>query len=215
MSVRLLSFDLLPELAGLHREDVVQAVAVPAVLKVAGGGPGPVGAGGGLPLHPAKGGPLLFRQGDRARRGPLPPRPGRHSLRPAEHPPGKAPGGAGKAAAPLRPPPGGAPGPSGHGAFFDVLADEGMEGVLIHLGKAPQGLHVPGDALQEEVEVSLDQVQVSGVARNDRHTAKYLFLLGANDHVLPTPGGRGTGIRGGPPQRRGAAPRRRRRRRAS
>ena len=41
--------------------------------------------------------------------------------------------------------------------------------------------------------VSLDQVQVSGVARNDRHTAQYLFLLGANDHVLPTPG-QGGGI---------------------
>ncbi|MCI8970175.1 MAG: ATP-dependent nuclease subunit B [Oscillibacter sp.] len=38
------------------------------------------------------------------------------------------------------------------------------------------------------IPVSLDQVQVSGVARNDRHTARYLFLLGANDHVLPTPG---------------------------
>nr|WP_325211330.1 PD-(D/E)XK nuclease family protein [uncultured Oscillibacter sp.] len=38
------------------------------------------------------------------------------------------------------------------------------------------------------IPVSLDQVQVSGVARNDRHAAKYLFLLGANDHVLPAPG---------------------------
>ena len=38
------------------------------------------------------------------------------------------------------------------------------------------------------IPVSLDQVQVSGVARNDRHTAKYLFLLGVNDHVLPSPG---------------------------
>ena len=37
------------------------------------------------------------------------------------------------------------------------------------------------------IPVSLDQVQVSGVARNDRHAVKYLFLLGANDHVLPTP----------------------------
>lgn len=45
------------------------------------------------------------------------------------------------------------------------------------------------------IPVSLDQVQVSGVARNDRHTAKYLFLLGANDHVLPTPG-QGGGILG-------------------
>ena len=43
------------------------------------------------------------------------------------------------------------------------------------------------------IPVSLDQVQVSGVARNDRHTAQYLFLLGANDHVLPTPG-QGGGI---------------------
>ena len=38
------------------------------------------------------------------------------------------------------------------------------------------------------IPVSLDQIQVSGVARNDRHAARYLFLLGANDHVLPTPG---------------------------
>ena len=38
------------------------------------------------------------------------------------------------------------------------------------------------------IPVSLDQVQVSGVARNDRHTARYLFLLGVNDHVLPSPG---------------------------
>ena len=45
------------------------------------------------------------------------------------------------------------------------------------------------------IPVSLDQVQVSGVARNDRHTAKYLFLLGTNDHVLPTPG-QGGGILG-------------------
>ncbi|MCI9121991.1 MAG: ATP-dependent nuclease subunit B [Oscillibacter sp.] len=38
------------------------------------------------------------------------------------------------------------------------------------------------------IPVSLDQVSVSSISRNDRHTAKYLFLLGANDHVLPTPG---------------------------
>ena len=46
--------------------------------------------------------------------------------------------------------------------FFDVLADEGMEGVLIHLGKAPQGLYVPGDALQEEVEEGADLGRVKG-----------------------------------------------------
>ena len=43
------------------------------------------------------------------------------------------------------------------------------------------------------IPVSLDQVSVSEITRNDRHTAKYLFLLGANDHVLPDPG-QGGGI---------------------
>nr|WP_326127012.1 PD-(D/E)XK nuclease family protein [uncultured Oscillibacter sp.] len=43
------------------------------------------------------------------------------------------------------------------------------------------------------IPVSLDQVSVSEITRNDRHTAKYLFLLGANDHVLPSPG-QGGGI---------------------
>ncbi len=38
------------------------------------------------------------------------------------------------------------------------------------------------------IPVSLDQVSVSEITRNDRHTVKYLFLLGANDHVLPDPG---------------------------
>ncbi|MEG1988687.1 MAG: PD-(D/E)XK nuclease family protein, partial [Oscillibacter sp.] len=35
------------------------------------------------------------------------------------------------------------------------------------------------------IPVSLDQVSVSEITRNDRHTAKYLFFLGCNDHVLP------------------------------
>ena len=38
------------------------------------------------------------------------------------------------------------------------------------------------------IPVSLDQVSVSEITRNDRHTDEYLFLLGANDHVLPDPG---------------------------
>ena len=38
------------------------------------------------------------------------------------------------------------------------------------------------------IPVSLDQVSVTEITRNDRHTAKYLFLLGVNDHVLPAPG---------------------------
>ncbi len=35
------------------------------------------------------------------------------------------------------------------------------------------------------IPVSLDQVSVGDVGRNDRHDMKVLFLLGANDHVLP------------------------------
>ena len=38
------------------------------------------------------------------------------------------------------------------------------------------------------IPVALDQVSVSEITRNDRHTTSYLFLLGANDHVLPDPG---------------------------
>ncbi len=36
------------------------------------------------------------------------------------------------------------------------------------------------------IPATLDQVKVSSLTRNDRHTVKHLFLLGANDHVLPT-----------------------------
>lgn len=35
------------------------------------------------------------------------------------------------------------------------------------------------------IPVSLDQVSVTEITRNDRHTTRYFFLLGANDHVLP------------------------------
>lgn len=35
------------------------------------------------------------------------------------------------------------------------------------------------------IPATLDQVKVSEITRNDRHTVRYLFLLGANDHVLP------------------------------
>ena len=35
------------------------------------------------------------------------------------------------------------------------------------------------------IPASLDQVTVSEISRNDRHAVKYLFLLGANDSVLP------------------------------
>lgn len=35
------------------------------------------------------------------------------------------------------------------------------------------------------IPATLDQVKVSDLTRNDRHTVRCLFLLGANDHVLP------------------------------
>ena len=35
------------------------------------------------------------------------------------------------------------------------------------------------------IPVSLDQVQVTQITRNDRHRVKALFLIGCNDHVLP------------------------------
>ncbi len=35
------------------------------------------------------------------------------------------------------------------------------------------------------IPVSLDQVQIAQLTRNDRHQVKCLFLMGANDHVLP------------------------------
>lgn len=35
------------------------------------------------------------------------------------------------------------------------------------------------------IPVSLDQVQLSQITRNDRHQVRCLFLMGANDHVLP------------------------------
>ena len=36
------------------------------------------------------------------------------------------------------------------------------------------------------IPAALDEVKVNPLTRNDRHTVKHLFLLGANDHVLPT-----------------------------
>lgn len=73
--------------------------------------------------------------------------------------------------------------------FVEILGDEPMElEEFTRLFRLVLTQYSVGT-----IPVSLDQVQVSGVARNDRHTAKYLFLLGANDHVLPTPG-QGGGI---------------------
>src|SRR5699024_8509601 len=43
------------------------------------------------------------------------------------------------------------------------------------------------------IPAALDQVAFSELSMNDRHQVKVLFLLGANDHVLPAAGGE-TGI---------------------
>ncbi len=68
--------------------------------------------------------------------------------------------------------------------FVEILGDEPMElEEFTRLFRQVLTQYSVGT-----IPVSLDQVSVTGIARNDRHTAKYLFLLGANDHVLPTPG---------------------------
>ena len=41
------------------------------------------------------------------------------------------------------------------------------------------------------IPVSLDQVSFAEMTRNDRHSVRVLFLMGANDHVLPAVGGSG------------------------
>ena len=67
--------------------------------------------------------------------------------------------------------------------FMEILGDEPMEtDEFTRLFRQVLTQYSVGT-----IPVSLDQVSVSGVGRNDRHTAKYLFLLGTNDHVLPSP----------------------------
>ena len=41
------------------------------------------------------------------------------------------------------------------------------------------------------IPVSLDRVSLAEMTRNDRHAVRVLFLMGANDHVLPAVGGSG------------------------
>ena len=68
--------------------------------------------------------------------------------------------------------------------FVEILGDEPME--LEEFSRLLR--QVASQYSVGTIPVSLDQVSVSGIDRNDRHTAKYLFLLGANDHVLPAAG---------------------------
>ena len=68
--------------------------------------------------------------------------------------------------------------------FVEILGDEPME--LEEFSRLVR--QVASQYSVGTIPVALDQVSVSGIDRNDRHTAKYLFLLGANDHVLPAVG---------------------------
>ena len=68
--------------------------------------------------------------------------------------------------------------------FVEILGDELMEtDEFSRLLRQVAGQYSVGT-----IPVSLDQVSVTEITRNDRHTDKYLFLLGANDHVLPAVG---------------------------
>lgn len=68
--------------------------------------------------------------------------------------------------------------------FMEILGDEPMDtGEFSRLLRQVLTQYSVGS-----IPVSLDQVTVSEITRNDRHTVKYLFLLGANDHVLPSAG---------------------------
>ncbi len=65
--------------------------------------------------------------------------------------------------------------------FVEILGDSEIDAEefsrLVHLVLSQYSIGT--------IPVSLDQVKVSEMTSNDRHSAKVLFLLGANDHVLP------------------------------
>ena len=65
--------------------------------------------------------------------------------------------------------------------FAEILEDMPLNGEeFAHLLKLVLTQYDVGT-----IPVSLDQVQASQITRNDRHRIKVLFLMGANDHVLP------------------------------
>lgn len=68
--------------------------------------------------------------------------------------------------------------------FVEILGDERMDtDEFVRLFRQVVTAYSVGT-----IPVSLDQVNVSEITRNDRHPVKALFLLGANDHVLPSSG---------------------------
>lgn len=65
--------------------------------------------------------------------------------------------------------------------FVELLGDEAMDAeTFVRLFRLLLTQYSVGT-----IPPALDQVSASEITRNDRHPAKYLFLLGANDHVLP------------------------------
>ena len=65
--------------------------------------------------------------------------------------------------------------------FVEILGDEAMDAeTFVRLLRLLLTQYSVGT-----IPPALDQVSASEITRNDRHAAKYLFLLGANDHVLP------------------------------
>lgn len=65
--------------------------------------------------------------------------------------------------------------------FVEILGDEAMDAeTFTRLFRLLLTQYSVGT-----IPPALDQVSASEITRNDRHAAKYLFLLGANDHVLP------------------------------
>ncbi|MEA4992918.1 MAG: PD-(D/E)XK nuclease family protein [Oscillibacter sp.] len=71
--------------------------------------------------------------------------------------------------------------------FVEILGDEAMDAeTFTRLFRLLLTQYSVGT-----IPPALDQVSASEITRNDRHTAKYLFLLGANDHVLPAVAQRG------------------------
>ena len=65
--------------------------------------------------------------------------------------------------------------------FVEILGDSAMSGeefaLLLRLVLAEYSVGT--------IPATLDQVKLSDITRNDRHSVRCLFLLGANDHVLP------------------------------
>lgn len=68
--------------------------------------------------------------------------------------------------------------------FMELLGDERMDlDAFTRLLRQVLSQYSVGT-----IPASLDQVSVSEITRNDRHAVKFLFLLGTNDHVLPSAG---------------------------